>query len=419
MTTIYELGRECGYFLADSVLTIENVEKLFVNRDEEIKELNLAFEQLPGGFLAIGGERGIGKTSIIRAISKQLTKDKKTVFIEISIPQLEKFQTSLLEILFKVTDFILENKFPKTLKEFAKKYDKKLDKTPTKIIEGITKEISAKIPLLSLGGRRESEEITESVIKKHYAKLYKELFTELKKHYSRVIIGLEDIDKLSDEEEATQVLSQLKSITLYPNVYWLCEISPRFSEMYQVSLRRGFDNSSGITHTISEGIVLNKFTKKELENIITKRIEYFGKKNEHNFKNFFKKNAFNSLAKASYGNPRRMLVLLRKLFNLLGNENSPISTNKIEKALVEIAKKEILEIDPYIRSQLKNSIDKELTKNELTEKLKIKGGYDEKILDEKVLSLISFYKEIEKNNDVFLILNYPYNVALKELVKEE
>ena len=90
MPTIDELRTERGHFLADSILTIENVEKLFVNREKEISDLTKAFSDLPGGFLAIGGEWGIGKTSVIRAIAKQLMKDNETVFIEISVPKYEK-----------------------------------------------------------------------------------------------------------------------------------------------------------------------------------------------------------------------------------------------------------------------------------------------------------------------------------------
>jgi len=263
-----------------------------VNREEELRSLNLIVSLQPSGVYGVCGETGVGKTTVLNFL--QTDEGKK---LSLVLTEKEDKKSIVADVLYRLARAVL------------KTGSKELEISARKAIEFVVEERGESKSLGVSGGLVVEGNITKtstSITKFNPYQAY-ELLDELLEHvlatFGKCVLVIDELDK-ERKEEVLEVLDSLKGI--FDKQDLIVVISLPFAIYREYARDRLRWNESGnLENILKDVIFIEPLDDDHVIEMILRRLK--------DFPDYFEREVLEEIAKFSDGNPRDALWVSQQI----------------------------------------------------------------------------------------------------------
>lgn len=316
----------------------DELQKLFVDREKEVKPLRNTFTGSKGGVVCgISGIRGSGKSTVLNKVLDDIKKENGSV-VKVKASGTYAELDFLHKLLTDILDQIEMQDLPNEIVEEVVRLKTNLLYTE-KVAEGKGSEASIrasiKASILSFLGSEVGSEIKETITKKverqirPYSKstLTREILQFLslfrkKTTYDCMIVGIDETDKCRFET-AEKLLDSIKSVLGTEHCHFVFVGTSQFHENFAQAFK-GQEEEATLASIFEDIVLIRPFSDKEVLEIISKRLTYHSIDGKP--RNPYSTEAMQVILELANGNAKQAMRLSSQGFMYFGEEGQEISS---------------------------------------------------------------------------------------------
>lgn len=323
--------------------SFDELQKLFVDREKEIRQLRNTFTGSEGGVVCgISGMRGSGKSTVLNKVLDEIEKENGLV-IKVKASGTYAELDFLHKILTDVCDQIETQDLPKKVVEEIIRLKTNLLYTE-KVAEGKGSEASIrasiKASIVSLFSSEISSEIKEKITKnverqiKPYSKstITREIlqffsFLRDKTKFDYLIIGIDETDKCRFDV-AEKLLDSVKTVLDTKHCHFAFVGTSEFYRNF-IQVFRGQEEEATLASIFEDIVLIQRFSDQKVLEIISKRLGYYSIEDKP--KNPFSKETMQLIVDFANGNPKQAMRLCSQSFMYFGDKGEEIGAGNLIK----------------------------------------------------------------------------------------
>lgn len=346
-----EMAREILRSLFDEPISSE---ELLVDRENEIRFLNMVCSLQPKGTYGVCGETGIGKTTVLNFLNPD-----RGIRIYLRLTEKESKEVIIGDMLYKLA---------KEVEEFDHDKISKLAKEARKFVveeRSIGSSLKAGVNVFVNGGITKTTSYTRKFNVYQAYDFMDRLLDVLLKEYGRLVLLIDELDK-EKKEDVLMILDSLKSI--FDKEGLITIISLPFAIYREYARDRLRWNESGnLENILKDTIFLEPLEDEQIQEMILRRLK--------KYPDFFDNDALYEISRYSDGNPRDALWISQQI--VLDNlDKDRITGNTAVKTIKKVVRrhfKDMWELTEIQESVLKVVAQERGNKSALVKKLEERG----------------------------------------------
>ncbi|RKX40115.1 MAG: ATPase [Thermotoga sp.] len=346
-----EMAREILRSLFDEPISSE---ELLVDRENEIRFLNMVCSLQPKGTYGVCGETGIGKTTVLNFLNPD-----RGIRIYLKLTEKENKEVIIGDMLYKLA---------KEVEEFDDDKISKLAKEARKFVveeRSIGSSLKAGVNVFVNGGITKTMSYTRKFNVYQAYDFMDRLLDVLLKEYGRLVLLIDELDK-EKKEDVLMILDSLKSI--FDKEGLITIISLPFAIYREYARDRLRWNESGnLENILKDTIFLEPLEDEQIQEMILRRLK--------KYPDFFDNDALYEISRYSDGNPRDALWISQQIVldNLDKDRITGDTAVKTIKKVVRRHFKDMWELTEIQESVLKVVAQERGNKSALVKKLEERG----------------------------------------------
>ena len=346
-----EMAREILRSLFDEPISSE---ELLVDRENEIRFLNMVCSLQPKGTYGVCGETGIGKTTVLNFLNPD-----RGIRIYLRLTEKESKEVIIGDMLYKLA---------KEVEEFDDDKISKLAKEARKFVveeRSIGSSLKAGVNVFVNSGITKTTSYTRKFNVYQAYDFMDRLLDVLLKEYGRLVLLIDELDK-EKKEDVLMILDSLKSI--FDKEGLITIISLPFAIYREYARDRLRWNESGnLENILKDTIFLEPLEDEQIQEMILRRLK--------KYPDFFDNDALYEISRYSDGNPRDALWISQQI--VLDNlDKDRITGNTAVKTIKKVVRrhfKDMWELTEIQESVLKVVAQERGNKSALVKKLEERG----------------------------------------------